>query len=444
MSEPTPHSRPSIDDRRFAASEYGMFEPGATVGGLYRVEAKIGEGAFGEVWSGVTIATEQRVALKRLHTSVAANVESIQRFRREADLLSRVNSDYVARLINFLPDPNHGLVLVLEFIDGAPLSELFSIQTISIELAINIGIDMLFALRDLHAARIIHRDIKPANVIMRPLPNGDSQAVLCDFSMSRLAGRSRSAWTSSGSHRSVTPSLTPSLTPSNTTLGTLQYMSPEQILSSRDVSERTDIYAVGAVLYRGVAGTYVFDEIDGPQSIARTKLMNEAPPLDTGRTDPVAREFAEVLARALRRRPQDRYASASEMLDAFLQLHELAAQALESETLLMTNRASLVGERDDAPEAPSEQPDTEHTPSSPPDAQEHTSTTTDAAKPTSASTTTARRSPKRRVSLLMFAASLLIVFALGIWIGQLFQSQEPNRSAPPFAPATSNTPMVDR
>ena len=431
MSEPTPHSRPSIDDRRFAASEYGMFEPGATVGGLYRVEAKIGEGAFGEVWSGVTIATEQRVALKRLHTSVAANVESIQRFRREADLLSRVNSDYVARLINFLPDPNHGLVLVLEFIDGAPLSELFSIQTISIELAINIGIDMLFALRDLHAARIIHRDIKPANVIMRPLPNGDSQAVLCDFSMSRLAGRSRSAWTSSGSHRSVTPSLTPS----NTTLGTLQYMSPEQILSSRDVSERTDIYAVGAVLYRGVAGTYVFDEIDGPQSIARTKLMNEAPPLDTGRTDPVAREFAEVLARALRRRPQDRYASASEMLDAFLHLHELAAQALESETLLMTNRASL-GERDDALEAPSEQPDTEHTPSSPPDEQEHTSTITAAAEPPRTATTSARKSPpKRRISLLMFAASLLIVFALGIWIGQLFQSPEPNRSAPPFAPA---------
>lgn len=439
MSEPPRSlSRPSLDDRRFAASEYGMFEPGATVGGLYRVEAKVGEGAFGEVWSGVTIATEQRVALKRLHTSVAANVESIQRFRREADLLSRVNSDYVAKLINFLPDPNHGLVLVLEFIDGAPLSELFGVQTISVELAINIGIDMLFALRDLHAAHIIHRDIKPANVIMRPLPNGDSQAVLCDFSMSRLAGRARNTWTPAGPVRSVTPSLTPSLTPSNTTLGTLQYMSPEQILSSRDVSERTDLYAVGAVLYRGVAGTYVFDEVDGPQSIARVKLMNEAPLLDTGRTDRVAREFAEVIARALRRRPQDRYASASEMLDAFLHLHELAAEAFEIETSIMAEHGLALASdaspaAEPAPSAASEEP----APPSTPGAAEPTAGAPPL-EPARLPTPGARKkSPRRRISLVMFVISLLIVFALGIWAGQLFQSgPEQNGNLP-------RTPILD-
>lgn len=350
---------------RLAAHEYGNFEPGATVCGIYRVDAKIGEGAFGEVWAGTTIATGERVALKRLHTAVAANVESFQRFRREAELLARVSSEYVAKLIDFLPDPNHGLVLVLEFIDGAPLSELFGIQTISVELAIDIGIDMLFALRDLHAARIIHRDIKPANVIMRPLPNGDSRAVLCDFSMSRLAAISPNSSRPTGSMRSM-----PTLTPSNVTLGTLHYMSPEQILSSRDVSERTDLYAVGAVLYRGVTGSYVFGEQDGPQSIVRTKLMNEAPPLRTDRKDHVARAFEEAIARALRRRPQDRYPNASDMLDAFLHLHKLAAEALESEsseTAVMFDRVSLVGDAGDSLERALQPPPSQSDfPNSPP------------------------------------------------------------------------------
>lgn len=423
MSEQLPPSRPPLSSH-FPVGDYGMFEPGATVGGLYYVDSKVGEGAFGEVWSGVTLATGERVALKRLHASVAANVESIQRFRREADLLARVKSDYVAKLINFLPDPNHGLVLVLEYIDGAPLSELFDVQTISIEMALDIGIDMLFALRDLHAARIIHRDIKPANVIMRPLPNGNSQAVLCDFSMSRLAGRAHGARTTGTSQRSMTPSLTPS----NTTLGTLQYMSPEQILSSRDVSERTDIYAVGAVLYRGVMGAHVFDEVDGPQSIARTKLMYEAPPLQTGRTDQVALEFAEVIARAIRRRPHDRYASATEMLDAFLRLHDIAAKSLEIDT--PTVRPSLVGDHLAPPEPAIKVPDAAALPppSSPPAAP---------APPSAAPAPAPRRAPqRRRISLLVFVASLVFVFALGLEAGRFFfqSGPGPSGSAPPSLP----------
>jgi eukaryotic-like serine/threonine-protein kinase len=432
----------------------GLFKTGATVGGLYRVHEKIGEGAFGEVWSGATIATGERVALKRLHASVAANIESFRRFRREAALLAKVKSDFVAKLVNFLPDPNHGLVLVLEFIDGAPLSDLFRVQTISVEMAIDIGIDVLCAIRDLHAAGIVHRDIKPANVIMRPLPNGDSQAILCDFSTSRLVGgppKSRRSSAMGG-----TPS-TQSLTPTGATVGTIHYMSPEQVLSSREVTERTDIYAVGAVLFRGVAGVHVFEEDEaGLVSMARTKLMQEAPPLRTGRSDAVARAFEEVVWRSLRRNPTDRYASASEMLEAFLELHKLAAAQLE-------------GERPS--DAPSPQPplvDPSGGPSS--RRKEQPTGAPSSEKPARLSSTTeappSSRAPARheeasqalreaalaprsgkagaamqaaggpRISVTMFAVSLIVVFALGLLTARLLSTGAPSHgeAAPPSAP----------
>jgi serine/threonine-protein kinase len=431
-----------------AVVDPGLFKTGATVGGLYRVHEKIGEGGFGEVWSGATIATGERVALKRLHASVAANIESFRRFRREAALLAKVKSDYVAKLVNFLPDPNHGLVLVLEFIDGAPLSDLFRVQTISVEMAIDIGIDVLCAIRDLHAAGIVHRDIKPANVIMRPLPNGDSQAILCDFSTSRLVGGPpKSRRSSAAMLHGGTPS-TQSLTPTGATVGTIHYMSPEQVLSSREVTERTDIYAVGAVLFRGVAGVHVFEEDEaGLVSMARTKLMQESPPLRTGRTDPVARAFEDVIWRSIRRNPHDRFESASEMLEAFFELHKLAAAQLE-------------GERPS--DAPSPQPplvDPSGGPSS--RRKEHPIGAPPSEKPARTSSMTeappGSRAPARyeeaaprsgkagaatqaaggpRITVTMFAVSLIVVFALGLLTARLLSPGAPahGESASPSAP----------
>src|SRR5262245_20563982 len=95
--------------------------PGALIAGRYRVERKVGSGGMGEVWAGEHVALGVRVALKTLPPSASHDHHSVARFKREAYLLGRIRSDYAARVIDFVSDKQHGLVLVMEFVEGEPL-----------------------------------------------------------------------------------------------------------------------------------------------------------------------------------------------------------------------------------------------------------------------------------------------------------------------------------
>ena len=281
---------------------------GILIAGRYVVERKIGEGSWGEVWLGHHAAVGMRVAIKTLLPAKAASHDAIVRFKREAKFLGRIQSDYVARVLDFLDDQVYGLILVMEMVDGESLGDLLMPGTLSVERSLEIGIDLVSGLCDLHDARVVHRDMKPANVILRPLPDGRTRAVIIDFSLGRLMGRV-------GEDES---SLT-QLTGTAMSVGTLPYMSPEQVLDSRKVTVASDVYALGAILYRCVRGEYVFT--DGSDAIiARRKLTMEAPRLDTGRADATAQGFERIVARALRKRPEERYESAQAMLAELLSL----------------------------------------------------------------------------------------------------------------------------
>lgn len=280
------------------------FVPGVIVAGRFRLARIVGSGGMGEVWAADDQESGTRVALKRLLPAAAKHHEVVARFKREAFLLGRVKSDYVARVIDFVEDETFGLILVMEFIEGPSLAHILEDRTLTVEEAVDLAVDLLHALCDLHEAKIVHRDLKPGNIIMRPLP-GRARAVIVDFGISRLLASEGEEVTG--------------ITRANIALGTVEYMAPEQILSSRDVTPITDLYAVGIILFRAVKGHHAFGERRG-EELARAKLIEEAPPLETGRTDEVALGLSTLVARALKKRPAQRYPSAKDMLSEALEL----------------------------------------------------------------------------------------------------------------------------
>ena len=278
--------------------------PGAEIGG-YRLDRKVGEGAFGAVWRGIHKESGERAALKLLLPAAAASPEQVSRFHREADLLARLRSHNVARMIDFVVDPIFGVVLVMELIEGELLSDMLAAENLSVPDTIDLGIQLLAGARDLHAQGILHRDLKPNNIMLcgwdveRP-----RRAVIFDLGLSRLV-RNAKQKKPAGLY----------LTPSFVVLGTVACIAPEQILNAREVTERADLYAVGTILYRALVGHYPFVS-DDERTLAAEKLTLEAPSYPVDPTDAVAVGLRDVIARAIRRQPAERYASAEEMMTA--------------------------------------------------------------------------------------------------------------------------------
>ncbi|UQA59772.1 serine/threonine-protein kinase [Polyangium aurulentum] len=280
--------------------------PGTLIAGQYRVERKIAEGGMGEVWVGVH-AQGARVAIKRLLPEAASDHHLVTRFKREAYLLGRIRSNHVTQVVEFITDDTFGMLLVMEYIEGENLADMLEKRRVlSVEETLDIGVDLARAIADLHRANLIHRDIKPENVIFRRLPSGERRAVIIDFGLSRLVDQPE--------ERPAGEETLTGITRADSAIGTIAYMAPEQLISSRDVNHRADIYALGAILYRAAAGKNVFGSTDDDIAYARQKLHEEAPPLDLARFDRSARALERIVTRAIRRRPAERYETVEAML----------------------------------------------------------------------------------------------------------------------------------
>ncbi|MEZ4312624.1 MAG: protein kinase [Polyangiaceae bacterium] len=305
--------------------------PGAVIAGRYRVDARVGAGGMGAVWSGEHLAVGVKVALKQLLVSAAENHEVVARFKREAVFLGKIRSDHVARVLDFVTDETYGLVLVMEFIEGDPLSKILGARTLSVEETVDLGADIAAALVDLHRHHIVHRDLKPGNIIWQALVNGSHRAIIVDFGVSRIL--------SQGVEEDEEMT---GITRADMALGTIEYMAPEQILNSRDVTPASDIYALGAILFRAHVGRHVFGDLYDAD-LAKKKIWTDPPPIQTGRTDKLSRGLEAVVNRALTRSPKKRYAQSDEVLAELNMLRDLMkAAAFDIDTMTTRDNSAIL------------------------------------------------------------------------------------------------------
>ncbi len=306
-------------------------QKGSVIAGRYRADARVGAGGMGAVYSGEHLAVGVKVALKQLLVAAAENHEVVARFKREAVFLGKIRSDHVARVLDFVTDDQYGLILVMEYIEGDPLSKILGQRTLSVEETIELGADIAAALVDLHRHHIIHRDLKPGNIIWQQLPNGSHRAVIVDFGVSRILEQGVEE------DEEMT-----GITRADMALGTIEYMAPEQILNSRDVTAASDIYALGAILFRAHAGKHVFGEVYDAD-LAKKKIWTDPTPLQTGRTDKLGKGLEAVVNRALTRSPKKRYAQADEVLAELNMLRDLMkAASFDMDTMTTRDNSAII------------------------------------------------------------------------------------------------------
>jgi len=218
---------------------------GERVAGKYELKRLLGSGSMGAVYEGVHVDIGKRLAIKLIHPEFGDSPEVVGRFRREARAASAVESDYIVQIYDFGRDDALGLYMVIEYLEGEDLeARLTRERWISERDAVTIGVQVARGLAKAHAAGIIHRDLKPANVFLTERDeDGSIVAKILDFGISKFD--------SDAAPQSI---IEPTLTAHGTTVGTPQYMSPEQCEGKVVLDGRTDVWSLCAVLYEMLAG----------------------------------------------------------------------------------------------------------------------------------------------------------------------------------------------
>jgi TolB-like protein len=270
-------------------------EPGARLGPYEVIEA-IGAGGMGEVYRARDLRLGRLVAVKVLRGDAAADPDRIERFEREARSASALNHPNIVTIHDVgvegaLP------YLAMEWVEGSPLRSLVERgRPQPLSLVVSVGAQIADGLAKAHASGIVHRDLKPDNVMLTP----DGLVKILDFGLAKLVGEA-------GLSQVVTQS---GQTAAGTMLGTVGYMSPEQVAGAA-VDYRSDQFAVGLILYELAAGSRAFDRDTAPQTLAAI-IEDEPPPLET-RNPRVPPQLARIVARCLSKRPADRYESTRDL-----------------------------------------------------------------------------------------------------------------------------------
>jgi serine/threonine-protein kinase len=271
---------------------------GQVLAGKYRVERVLGVGGMGVVVSALHLALDERVALKFLLPEALANPEAVARFAREARAAVKIKSEHVARVSDVGTLDTGAPYMVMEFLQGQDLAALIRDRgPLPTTDAVDFVLQACEALAEAHALGIVHRDLKPANLFLITAADGSPCVKVLDFGISKLTSPS-----SSGNDYGMTKT--------QAIMGSPLYMSPEQMTSSRDVDGRSDIWAVGTILFELIAGRPPFLGDTMPQ-LCGMILQNPPPSLRELRPDvPLGLEAAVL--RCLEKDRARRFANVAE------------------------------------------------------------------------------------------------------------------------------------
>jgi eukaryotic-like serine/threonine-protein kinase len=272
-----------------------MNEPreGDVLAGKFRIERVLGIGGMGMVVSAMHLQLDERVAIKFLLPEALMNAEAVARFGREARAAVKIKSEHVARVTDVGALETGAPYMVMELLRGQDLSQVLRDNgALPIAVAVQYVLQACEALAEAHAIGIVHRDLKPANLFLTARADGSPCIKVLDFGISKVTSPS-----GSGSDMGMTRT--------QSIMGSPLYMSPEQMASARDVDQRTDIWAIGCVLYELVTGRVPFEAETMPQLC--TLILHTDPPSPRGIRADVSEVLDQVILRCLRRDRTQRY-----------------------------------------------------------------------------------------------------------------------------------------
>ena len=345
VAEPRPLLRGRIDPAMAATTPVGgsghgppvsPVEPGQILAGKFAVERVLGAGGMGIVVAARHTQLDQRVALKFLLPVACEVPGAVARFLREGKAAARITSEHVARVMDTGVLDGGAPYLVMEYLEGLDLGALVLERgRIPVDDAIEYVLQACEAIVEAHDLGIVHRDLKPANLFLAHRADGSPLVKVLDFGISKVAG--------SGSRSQ--------LTSASVLMGSPRYMSPEQMMSAKDVDARTDVWALGVILYELVTGQAVW-QADTMQGLCALIASAPAPRLRAAVPDAPA-TLDDVVARCLTKAVSERIGSIAELAEALAPIAPAAARTSIERIVRVGRKDRKTGPRSRPPAPPS-------------------------------------------------------------------------------------------